>query len=131
MAKSKKSESASPASAKKTPATPVRKKPEPKKSTTSGSPLINTDFAAQSAARMLMAKKSNSINTETGRKESSTFKQMKDNLAKPHLSGMSNLPTTTPGANRSNTPFSQQNQRSNVNTHGSDARTGVPRRTPG
>src|SRR5205809_1147244 len=112
MAKPKKSESPSSASKKETPARPVRKKPEPKKPTGSGSPLINTDFAAQSAARMIFAKKSSQINTESGRKESSTFKQMKDNLAKPHLTGMSNLPTTTPGANKNNTPFAQQNQRS-------------------
>jgi hypothetical protein len=135
MAKAKKTDdkSESKPAAKKT--APPAKKPAAKKPAGGGgSPLINTDFAAQSAARMLLARKSGGINTETGRKESSTFKQMKDGLAKPHLSGMNNLldSTATPGSNRTNQPFQQQNQRGSANTHGADvARTGVPRRTPG
>jgi hypothetical protein len=134
MAKAKKSESSSesskPAAKKKAPATAPAKKGA---SSAGGSPAVNTDFAAQSAARMLMARKSGAqLNTTSDKKESSAFKAMKDNLAKPHMSSMDNMlnSTATPGANKSNVP--QQNQKGRNQTYSADVtRTGVPRRNPG
>src|SRR4051812_28348490 len=61
------------------------------------SPLIDTNLAAESAARMLTARATGPAPaTNTGeRKETSTFKQLKESLAKPHSASMSNLLNST------------------------------------
>ena len=130
MAKAKKTEStaASKASA------PAPKAPAKKAGKAAGgSPLINTDFAAQSAARMLLNRATNApINTSSQKKESATFKNMKDSLAKPHLASMdSMLNSTSSGGNQTHQQH-QGNQKGHAQTYNADvARTGVPRRTPG
>lgn len=142
MAKAKKSESAGGEEAKK----PVAANAAPKKlggksGSFGGMPLIDTDLAAQSAARMLMARKGGRMASapaqpasDAAKAETSKFKQLKESLAKPHLTGMDTMLNTTAPAegHKSNTPFAQQDQRGHNQTFGADvARTGVPRRTAG
>jgi hypothetical protein len=133
MAKAKKSESTASSKAPAEKAKAPAKKGAKASGGGSGSPQINTDFAAQSAARMLMNRAANTpINTAPQKKESSTFKQMKDSLAKPHLASMdSMLNSTSSTSNQSHLPH-QNNQKGHSQTYNADvARTGVPRRTPG
>lgn len=134
MAKAKKSESATSPSGSKS-KSPAKKQPSKASSGGGGAaPMINTDVAAQSAARMLLNRAANApINTATGqKKESSTFKQMKDSLAKPHLASMdSMLNSTNTSGGQSHLPH-QSNQKGHSQTYNADVtRTGVPRRTPG
>src|SRR5439155_3599713 len=114
-------------------ATSSRKAPARKPASAAGSPLIDTNLAAQSAARMLLNRATNMpINTMPQKKESSTFKQMKDSIAKPHLASMDSMlnSTATPGA-QPHLPH-QTNQKGHSQTYNADVtRTGVPRRTPG
>src|SRR5262245_61351736 len=130
MAKAKKPA----ASASETPA-PARKKAPTKKPSAGagGSPLINTDFAAQSAARMLLNRATHTgISTTPQKKESSTFKQMKDSIAKPHLASMDSMLNSTSATGNQPAAQHQSNQRGHSQTYNADvARTGVPRRTPG
>ena len=130
MAKSKKSESAASSESK---SAPKRKAPAKKAGSSGGSPMINTDFAAQSAARMLVNRAANiPISTQPQKKETSAFKQMKDSIAKPHLASMDTMlnSTATPGT-QPTTQHSTQ-QKGHSQTYNADVtRTGVPRRTPG
>lgn len=126
MAKAKSSDTAG-ASRKKAPAS---------KMVAGEAPLIDTNLAAQAAAKMLMARKQGLVSaTPTAPVAgSSSFRQLKESLAKPHVGGMDAILNTTAPAEtpRSGTTFSQQNQRGHNQTFGADvARTGVPRRTAG
>src|SRR5438094_9942979 len=99
MAKTKKSESTASSESK---SAPKRKAPAAKKAGTSGggSPMINTDFAAQSAARMLLNRAANTpISTQPQKEETSALKQMKDSIAKPQLASMDRMLNSpaTPG----------------------------------
>src|SRR5215831_14080313 len=88
MAKAKKSESAP----KKTPA----KKAVAKKSTTTTSasqPMVDTTLAAQNAAKLLAAKLPHKAGTGGGSSapQSAMFKNLKEGLSKPHLTGLDNI----------------------------------------
>lgn len=143
MAKAKKSESSKKPAAKKEAAkkAPARKPATTKKSAGLGTgPLVDTTLAAQNAARFLAAGLPHKAATSGGaassstRSESSMFKNLKQGLAKPHLTGLDNLldksaPTDT---KRSNLPFGGGKQVGHNQTFGADVnRAGVPRRTPG
>ena len=143
MAKSKKPESSSQKSAHaaKTPAkksAPARgKSKSPAASGTGGSsfPTIDTNLAAQAAAKMLTAgRTSRNTSTASGQPQSAMFRQMKDSLSKPHLSGMDSvLDKSGPaGTKRPNLPGGRNEQVGHNQTFGADVnRAGVPRRTPG
>jgi 3-oxoacyl-ACP reductase-like protein len=141
MAKAKKTESAESKSSESKPpkaaAAPAKKgKAGPSKGSSSGGAQMgNNEFAAQSAARMLMARATGApIDQTAGKKESSTFKNLKNNIAKPHLASMDNVLNSTGNISgqKSNLPFSQTNQKGHNQTYGADVnRAGVPRRTPG
>jgi hypothetical protein len=136
MAKSKKKSEASTSNAgakskkadgNKKPATPAP-----------GGPQVDTSAAAQAAARMVSAKGTGMGGAPTGdqphKSETSLFKQMKENLAKPHVSGVDNFLNSTgaPNARKSSLPFAAQKQVGRNQTFGADVnRTGVPRRTGG
>jgi len=137
MAKAKKSEgSKGAAQAKKrsTAAKPGRGKQNAATSGAGGSPLVDTSLAAQTAAKMLLARAASGGGQAGGsRAESSTFKNLKESVQKPHLQGMNNLLNSTapPAAKRSNLPFGQK-QVGHNQTFGADVnRAGVPRRTGG
>src|SRR5436190_8401806 len=90
------------AAAKKAPA--KAKKPAPAGGM---APMIDTSFAAESAARMLAARakmgNAPSASTEAPR-ESGMFKQMKDNLNKPAGGGINTAMGNTFGPNKTNLP---------------------------
>jgi hypothetical protein len=95
--------------------------------------LIDTSLAAQSAAKLLVAKSHGTGQQTSAKTESDSFKNLKDSVNKPHLQGMDNLLNSTglPAAKRSNTPFGHK-QVGHNQTFGADVnRTGVPRRTGG
>ena len=137
MAKAKSSAGGSAGGESKKAKAPAAKKSAAKAPAAGGMPVFDTNLAAQSAARMLMARKKGLVSAEPTAPAagSSAFKQLKESLAKPHISGMDDmLNTTAPSESRkSSTPFAQQdNQRGHNQTFGADvARSGVPRRTAG
>lgn len=141
MAKASKSDSAAkpaakttrkkaPAKATKSTASRAAKAPAP-----AAAPMIDTNRAAESAARMLLARAAagGHAPATTAHAESSTFKHLKEQLAKPKAALNSLLqstgnPSTQPG---SHLPH-QQGPVGRARTHGADVtRTGVPRRTSG
>src|SRR3954454_19572491 len=143
MAKAKKSEPSKKPAAKKEPAkkAPAQQPATTKKSAGLGSqPMVDTTLASQNAALHLAAGLPHKAaatggGTSSGAKsESSMFKNLKQGLAKPHLTGLDNLldksaPTDT---KRSNLPFGGGKQVGHNQTFGADVnRAGVPRRTPG
>jgi hypothetical protein len=96
-----------------------------------GTPMVDTNLAAQAAAKMLMNRAVGGPASTTPQKESGAFKQMKDALNKPQISGPGG-PVTGGGHHRSNLPHQFQKQKGHNQTFGADVnRTGVPRRTPG
>jgi hypothetical protein len=133
MAKAKKSESSKASAAKKAPA---RKAPAKKSAAPAGQPLVDTGLAAQNAAKLLAAglPRKSGDSTTPAKTESSVFKNLKQGLAKPHLTGLDSVldksgPTDT---KRSNLPFGGGKQVGHNQTFGADVnRAGVPRRTPG
>jgi hypothetical protein len=120
MAKAKKSESSS------------SKKSAPKpaaKSAPSGFPSIDTNLAAQSAAKMLLRKPT--VDSTGSKKESGAFKNLKDSLNKPSMGSLDQFMGST-GPQRSNTSHHRDQQKGHNQTFGADVnRTGVPRRTTG
>ncbi|MCC7351450.1 MAG: hypothetical protein IT446_12860 [Phycisphaerales bacterium] len=121
MAKAKKSTSSSTKSADKRPS-----------AGSSASP-IDTSLAAQSAAKLLLARANTANRPAEAKSESSAFKNLKDSVNKPHLQGMDNLLNSigTPVAKRSNLPAGHK-QVGHNQTFGADVnRSGVPRRTGG
>src|SRR5438477_8703946 len=114
MAKATKSDSSPSTASASKPKTPAKTAGKPAGS----SPLINTDFAAQSAARMLMNRAANTpISTTPRPKESSTFKQMKDSLAKPHLASMDSMLNSTSTANSQSSQTHRTNQKGHSQTY--------------
>jgi hypothetical protein len=130
MAKAKKSEGG-------TKKTPAKKSAAKKPTAPGGQPVVDTTLAAQNAAKQLAARIPHKAATPGGasaRPQSAMFKNMKQGLSKPHLSGLDGIldksaPTDT---KRSNLPFGGGKQVGHNQTFGADAtRSGVPRRTPG
>jgi len=133
MAKAKKSESSGASASKK----PAAKKTPAKKSapTAMGQTQVDTGLAAQNAARHLMAGLPRKAGAPApSRTESSVFKNLKQGLAKPHLTGLDSVLDKSGPADtkRSNLPFGGAKQVGHNQTFGADVnRAGVPRRTPG
>lgn len=134
MAKAKKTEKADdtggkPAEKKKTAAkkSAARKTP----AVQSGSPLIDTSFAAEAAAKMI-ANRGKAEGAEAGQKESDSFKQLKQSLNKPKGTLTNPLLANVQGQKKGNQPFLGGQQVGRNQTFGADVnRTGVPRRTSG
>ena len=135
MAKAKKSESESAAkSAEASRGKAVRKPPArkaAKPTARAGTPLIDTSLAAQAAAKMVAHR--NRLNSPPGEKrESSAFKQLKQNLTNPIPHGPGGLLQNPPPQRKGNLPLGGRNQVGHNQTFGPDVtRTGVPRRTGG
>jgi hypothetical protein len=106
-------------------------------------PMIDTGLAAQAAAKMLVAgfqSKNTSAGAGAGtsgagaaRPQSAMFRQIKEGLTKPHLSGMENvLDKSAPGGGKRSDLPKGPPQVGHNQTFGADVnRAGVPRRTPG
>jgi hypothetical protein len=145
MAKAKKSEptetkSSKPAAAEKKPAAkaPAKKAPAAKGggNAVTGMPQIDTNFAAQSAAKMLLNR---AVSGESGgtpaagqapKQETSTFRNLKDQLAKPKSAGLNQILGPSGEQKKSTSHFLNQ-QRGHNQTQGGFNKTGVPRRTNG
>jgi hypothetical protein len=131
MAKTKKTESAEkPVEKKKSPAKTQAKS---KSAAPSGPMLIDTNLAAQSAARMLTAGLNRPTNTSNPpRQESASFKQLKAGLNKPHSATMSNLLEKSQGPELTKShPQSKQIGHNQTFNNADITRSGVPRRNPG
>jgi hypothetical protein len=132
----------------------VTKKKAPAKAAAGGAtsvPLIDTNLAAEAAARMLVSRAgaggsaaapsarpaegpaNDSQGEAAEKRESSTFKQLKDKLNKPRVGGVGGILGGGPAGKKGNTGFGGGNQNVGRNqTFGADVnRAGVPRRTGG
>ena len=123
MAKAKKSETAA-TSATKKPA--AKSKAASKPAVAQVAPMVDTNLAAQAAGGLV---------APTGdKKETSTFKQLKQSFNKPHAAGMGTMlnSTISTAAKKSNAPFHDNKQVGHNQTFGADvSRNNVPRRTGG
>lgn len=101
----------------------------------SSTPMIDTGLAAENAAKLIIAgARSNQSTEETTapKKETSTFKQMKESLSKPHInSGNPLLGGGPTGGNRNKPGFFGGKQVGHNQTFGSGSSRSVPRRTSG
>jgi len=140
MTKAKKTETKEETKPAAKPAATKSKTAKPAKSPSSGNALgIDTNLVAQAAAmaignKALMHERQTDSDSSDAKKETSTFKQLKESLAKPGGASLSNLLHATGGAEskKSNLPFAGGKQVGRNQTFGADvARSGVPRRTPG
>jgi hypothetical protein len=136
MAKAKKSESAPNPAAKKAPAKKVAAK---KSAAPTSQPMVDTTLAAQNAAKHLAAglprkAAASSGGSSPAKNESAMFKNLKQNISKPHLTGLDGIldKSSHTDSKRSNLPFGGGKQVGHNQTFGADVtRSGVPRRTPG
>src|SRR5581483_2501494 len=136
MAKAKKPAEKSPAKSASKPKTAAKSKSAPAPG--SGEiPAIDTNLAASAAAAMLASRANQPTAAQPDdaaapKKETSTFKQLKENLSKPHSQALGNLldKTAAPGSKKSNLPFAQLGKQVGRNqTFGADVnRAGVRRR---
>jgi len=112
------------------------KKPAAKKiaaAATSGMPMIDTNLAAQNAAAMLLNRPvlENAGDATAVQKESSTFKNLKEQLAHPKPTGLGNLFGPAGDQKKSGGHFSTHQDKGHNQTFGGLNKTGVPRRTNG
>jgi hypothetical protein len=111
------------------------KKPAAKKiaaAATTGMPMIDTNLAAQNAAAMLLNRPvlENAGDATAVQKESSTFKNLKEQLAHPKPTGLGNLFGPAGDSKKSGGHFSTHQDKGHNQTFGGN-KTGVPRRTNG
>jgi hypothetical protein len=138
MAKTKKaksdesSASNEPAAARKAPAKKAPAKPKDA-SAPAGMPLIDTNLAAQTAAKLVKNRDLlGGSRAGAGQQESSSFKQLKESVNKPVMHGPTSFLQNTAPQKKSNLPFGGSNQVGRNQTFGADVnRSGVPRRTGG
>lgn len=102
----------------------------------SSEPMIDTGFAAQAAARMLLARSAGkAVSATKSAEESAGFKHLKEEAGKPHQQVMDALlnKTAPSSAKRSNQPIpGGRNQTGHNQTFGADVnRANLPRRTGG
>jgi hypothetical protein len=123
-----------PAAEKKTPAKKAPTKATAKKSAPAAgaptTPLIDTGLAAQNAAAMLLNRPAAPTAPQPN-KESSAFKSLKDQLAKPKPTGLSNLFGPTADQKKAAGHFNLHQQKGHAQTFGGLNKAGVPRRTNG
>src|SRR5689334_1214157 len=101
-----------------------------------GVPLIDTSLAAEAAAKMVLNRAGGSTapqpqpQPEAEKRETSTFKQLKEGLNKPASQNLGGVLGNVQAGKRSNQPFAGGNQNLRNQTFGADVnRSGVPRRT--
>jgi hypothetical protein len=115
-----------------------------------GVPLIDTSLAAQAAAKMVLHRATGTSPAASGagaatpqpqadagakepeKRETSTFKQLKQGLSKSGSQNLGGVLGEVQGGRKSNQPFGGGNQNVRNQTFGADVnRSGVPRRTGG
>jgi hypothetical protein len=96
--------------------------------------MIDTNLAAQTAAAMLVNRDTSAATppTEQGEqpRESSTFKNLKEQLARPKPAGLGGLLGPVGGEKKQSGHFFNQ-QKGHNQTYGGFNKAGVPRRTNG
>ena len=116
------------------------KAPAAKKPASSGgaAPLIDTNLAASAAAAMILNRAGtggaapNASGQPAAKKESSSFKNLKDSLNKPASQSLGGTFGNIAGQKKSNLPMGGGKQVGRNQTFGADVnRAGVPRRTGG
>lgn len=114
------------------PAPKAKKAAKPSAAST-GVPLIDTSLAAQAAAKMVVNRDMLGSGKPSGeKKESGSFKQLKESLLKPAVQGPGGLLSPIGQQKKANTGFGGRNQVGHNQTFGADVnRSGVPRRTSG
>jgi hypothetical protein len=119
-------------------AKPTRTKPQspkPAETTKQAPPVFDQTLAASTAAALIGRKLATSLPVgETPSPETSTFKQLKESLNKPHANAIGGMLDKSAPANqkKSTTPFNTGKQVGHNQTVGSDVvRRNVPRRTGG
>jgi hypothetical protein len=117
--------------AKKAPAKVAGKKSGSASGGGASTPLIDTSLAAQTAAAMLVNRPAAPAGAAQPNKESSAFKNLKDQLAKPKPSGLSNLFGPTGDQKKAGGHFNLHQQKGHNQTFGGMNKAGVPRRTNG
>ena len=115
--------------AKKAPAKAAKKSAPP--AMAGSTPLIDTNLAAQNAAAMLLNRGSATAGVPQAGKESSAFKSLKDQIARPKPTGLSNLFGPGSGSQKPAGHFNAHQQKGHNQTFGGGNKTGVPRRTNG
>lgn len=98
----------------------------------SASPLVDTNLAAQNAARMLMASRKREGASET--KSGGLIDQLKAEINKHPSATVAGIldKSAPPGARKPNLPFDRKQVAHNQTFGAGDiTRSGVPRRTPG
>jgi hypothetical protein len=119
---------------------PIAKKPLGKKAPAIAPPgmlTIDTNLAAQNAAAMVFNRPvvegsgGASSLPEQPAKESSTFKNLKDQLANPKPTGLGNLFGSAGDQKKSGGHFNPHQEKGHNQTFGGMNKTGVPRRTNG
>jgi hypothetical protein len=110
----------------KTPGKPKKAKPA-----APAAPLIDTSLAAQTAAKMVANR--DVISQAAGeRRQSGSFKQLKEKLLKPTTQGPGGILQPSAAQKKFNPILGGRNQVGHNQTFGADVnRTGVPRRTGG
>jgi hypothetical protein len=130
---------AKPKAAAKAPAAKA-KAPAAKKPASPGgaAPLIDTNLAASAAAAMILNRAgtggaaANASGQPAAKKESSSFKNLKDSLNKPASQSLGGTFGNIAGQKKSNQPLGGGKQVGRNQTFGADVnRAGVPRRTGG
>jgi hypothetical protein len=132
---------AKPKAAAKAP-TAKAKAPAAKKQASSGAapqaPMIDTNLAASAAAAMILNRAAtsgaapNASGQPAAKKESSSFKNLKDSLNKPASQSLGGTFGNIAGQKKSNLPLGGGKQVGRNQTFGADVnRAGVPRRTGG
>jgi hypothetical protein len=125
--------------------TTTKSKKKPPVMASGAAPMVDTSFAAESAARMLatrakLAKAAGGAAPSdagaTGSaadhpRESGAFKQMKENLNKPSAGGISSAMGNTFGPNKTNLPNPDKGHVVHDQTTSNVNRINVPRRTGG
>lgn len=100
-----------------------------------GAPLVDTNLAAEAAAKRVVAGLGPTRPaTNQPLNPSASFKAMKEHLSKPASAGLAGIldKTAGPAQRQSNTPFHGGKQTGRNQTFGADVnRSGVPRRTGG
>jgi hypothetical protein len=128
------------AAAHKTKTAAAKKAPaKAKKPATGGgggmAPMVDTSFAAESAARMLAARakmgNAPASSQAEAPRESGAFKQMKENLNKPTGGGINTAMGNTFGPNKTNLPNPDKGHVVRDQTTSNVNRVNVPRRTGG
>lgn len=113
--------------------TKTRGKASPDASGAPAVPMIDTNLVAESAAKMLLARPGEATEQAApqGNKESSTFKNLKEQLAKPKPAALSNLFGHGGGEKKFGNQNFMNQQKGHNQTFGGINKAGVPRRTNG